>query len=142
MTQDISMPVSLVTLTQQLLEFVGPAYRGLAISSVIKQSLNPLTIDTTLTVSCARSLDMAAIMSASPKPSPPKPDSQKPLSEIFSRSTSVPFHLTYVGTDGWILNFEHSDTLLRLLEENAGSLAVGMIQQPPGKRLLMTLKVA
>src|SRR6266404_286832 len=127
MTQPISKLVSPVTLIQQLLDSAGQVCHGPVILKKTKLSQKHLTIDITLTVSCARNSDTGQIMVASPLPSPAKPNSPSTSSKISSQNTSRPSLVIYRGKNQWIADSEDMDTLLRSLDVSAGFSEGGTI---------------
>src|SRR5258707_13568040 len=90
MTQGTWKLVSPVILIQQLLILAGQVCHGPVILKKTKLSQKHLTIDITLTVSCARNSDTGQIMVASPLPSPVNPSSPSTSSKISSQSISRP----------------------------------------------------
>src|SRR6266403_2408905 len=141
MTQPISKLVSPVTLIRQLLDSAGQVCHGPVILKKTKLSQKRLTIDITLTVSCARNSDTGQIMVASPLPSQPKPNSPSTSSKISSQSISEPFLRTSIGNDGLMINFEDLDFWLRSQGASDGSLEDVMIQQCCAKLSHMIHKV-
>src|SRR5258706_4309513 len=121
MTQGTWKLVSPVILIQQLLESAGQVCHGPVILKRTKLSQKHLTIDITLTVSCARNSDTGQIMVASPIPSLDKPSSPSTSSKTSNQNTSRHFLRIYRGKDGWIINFVDMVTLLASLGVNAGS---------------------
>src|SRR6266851_3409989 len=134
------MPSSLGTCTQLLLEYVGQDLVGQVIFEETKLSLNSHSIVITHTVSCARSSDTEATTEDNPKPSPCKTTSPSRSSLDFSPNTSLHSQPTFDGTVGLITSYDNAGGLQRLLDEKDGSLDVGMIQLPSGKRLHIILK--
>src|SRR5689334_6206293 len=96
----ISMRLSREMYIQQLLESVGLSYHGPGTLERINISLsNPIT-DITHIDLCVKSWGMEVTTEDVQQRLRNKPSSQSQSSSTSSPSTSVPFHLTYVGKDG------------------------------------------
>ncbi len=140
MTQGTSKLVSPVTLIRQLLESAGQVCHGPVILKKTKLSQKHLTIDITLTVSCARNSDTGQIMVASPLPSPLKPNSLSQSSPTSSPNISGLFPLTLNGSTGWRITYDDLDTLLASPDVRDGFLVDETTLTLSGKQLLMILK--
>src|SRR5258708_36830947 len=127
MTQDPWKLAKLVTHIQQSLESAGLIPHGLATLERISISPSRLTTDITLIDLCVRSSAMDQTTLDNQKPSPPKPDYQKPSLEIFNRSTSKRSLPISDGMVGWTPSLEQWATLQPLLDGSVGSLDVVMI---------------
>src|SRR6267378_5545202 len=136
------MLLNLEMSTPPWLESAGHNFLGQVISEQIRQSLNGLSTDTTLIVSCAKSSGMVRIMVDSPKPSPCKPTSQSQSSSDFSLSTLELSPLISDGTNGLITSFEVLVSWLHSLGVSDGSSVDVTIHLLSEKRLRIIPRVA
>src|SRR6266700_146673 len=141
MTQDISTPVSLVTLIQQLHEYVGRNCRGRATLSMTSTLPNSHITVTTHIDLCAKSSGMDRTTVANPQPSPSNPDSPSTSSSPSSPSTLTLFLHTRSGKAMSIPLSEEQASYLVSQGVSAGSWEDGTILISYVKRLPMTPRV-